>query len=106
MSKEIILKIRQVESEAQKIRDDAAEQAAAKLRKAEIDGKMLCDRAENETSKTNREKLLITAHRADEHIERAKNAAAEEADKIRAEAEFNLREAVRFIIAGVHEQCQ
>lgn len=106
MSKEIILKIKEAEAEAQKIRSDAALEAAERVRRAEIEGKKLCEKAENDAARVNREKLGITAERADDLVARAKENAAAEADALRESAEFNLREAVRLIIAGVNEQCQ
>lgn len=106
MSKEIILKIKDAEAEAVRIRNDASEEAAARIRRAETEGKRLCDRAEADAAKVNREKLNITAQRAEELLKRAKESSDAEAQALREEAEFNLREAVRFIIAGVQKQCQ
>jgi vacuolar-type H+-ATPase subunit H len=106
LSKEIILKIKEAEAEAQKIRSDASDEAAARIRRAEAEGKKRCERAEAEAAAVNREKLSITSDRADELLGRAKESAEAEAEALRESAEFNLREAVRFIIAGVEEQCQ
>lgn len=106
MSKEIILKIKDAEAEAQKIRSDAVDEAAARIRRAEIEGKKRCEKAASDAAAVNREKLKITADRADELLVRAKESADAEAEALREAAEFNLREAVRFIIAGVEEQCQ
>ena len=106
MSKEIILKIKEAEAEAQKIRSDAADEAAARIRRAEAEGKKLCDKAGVDAAAINREKLNITSDRADELLKRAKESAETDAEALKMSAEFNLREAVRFIIAGVEEQCQ
>jgi vacuolar-type H+-ATPase subunit H len=106
LSKEIILKIKEAEAEAQKIRSDAAAEAAQRIRRAELEGKKLCDKAEADAARVNREKLGITAERADELVARAKEDASKEAEELRESAEFNLREAVRLIVAGVYEQCQ
>jgi vacuolar-type H+-ATPase subunit H len=106
LSKEIILKIKEIEAQAQKIRSDAAEEAAARVKRAEIDGKKLCEKAEADAAKVNREKLAITAERADDLVSRAKENVQKEAEALRESAEFNLREAVRLIVAGVYEQCQ
>ena len=106
MSKEIILKIKAAEAEAQKIRNDAADEAAARIRRAETEGKKRCDKAEADAAAINREKLSITSDRADELLKRAKASANTEVAAFKVSAEFNLREAVRFIIAGVEEQCQ
>lgn len=91
---------------AQKIKEDAAAEAAARIRRAEAEGKKLCDKAEADAARVNREKLNITSQRAEELLARAKESADGEAEAMREVAEFNLREAVRFIIAGVNEQCQ
>lgn len=106
LSKEIILKIKEAEAEAQKIRSDASDEAAARIRRAESEGKRLCDKAEESAARANREKLNVTSERADDLLNKAKENAAAEAEALRESAEFNLREAVRFIIAGVQEQCQ
>ena len=106
LSKEIILKIKEAEAEAQKIRNDASAEAAQRVRRAETDGKKLCEKAEADAAKVNREKLSITAERADDLLGRAKEDAQKEAEELRESAEFNLREAVRLIVAGVYEQCQ
>ena len=106
LSKEIILKIKEAEAEAQKIRSDASDEAAARIRRAESEGKRLCDKAEDNAARANREKLNITSDRAEELLKKAKEDADADAEALKESAEFNLREAVRFIIAGVQEQCQ
>ena len=106
LSKEIILKIKEAESEAAQIRGNAANEAAARVRQAHADGKALCERAEAEAAKVNREKLRRASSRADSAIETARESAEAEAQKAKETAEFNIREAVRLIIAGVYEQCQ
>ena len=106
MSKEIILKIKETEAMAQKIRSDAAAEAAQRIKKAEADGKKLCDKAEADADRINREKLKVASARADGVIENTRADAQNEANAERERAEFNIREAVRLIIAGVYEQCQ
>ncbi len=106
LSKEIILKIKEAEAEAERIRNDAVVEAAARVRRAEDEGKRLCERAEAEALKVNRAKLEIASERADAVIGDAKQTALAEANAARESAEFNIREAVRLIVAGVYEQCQ
>ena len=106
MSKEIILKIKEAEAEAQKIRDEASAEATARIRRAQNDGKAMCERAQNEAERVNRSKLNIASERADAVLESVKSEAIAEAQAARESAEFNIREAVRLIIAGVYEQCQ
>lgn len=106
MSKEIILKIKETEAEAQRIKNDAASEATERVRRAEADGKALCEHAEAEAARVNRSKLAVARERAEGAIESTRQAALDEAKGARESAEFNVREAVRLIIAGVYEQCQ
>ena len=106
MSKEIILKIKETEAQAQKIKADALEEAAARVRRAQLEGQRACDKAEADAEKMNRDRLKTAADRAEGIIDEARSAALTEAENAREAAEFNIREAVRFIIAGVYEQCQ
>ena len=106
MSKEIILKIKEAEAEAQKIKDEASAEATARIRQAQNDGKAMCERAQNEAERVNRSKLNIASERADAVLANVKSEAISEAQAAREAAEFNIREAVRLIIAGVYEQCQ
>ena len=106
MSKEIVQKIRDAEAQAHKIRSDAQEEAKARVRRAELDGKKLCERVENDIARKNKEKLSIAQGRADTALQKARDMAQADAEAMRDAAEFNMREAVRLIIAGVKEQCQ
>ena len=106
MSKEIIIKIQQTEAEAQKIRLDATEEAKARVKRAEAESRQAFERAEAKAHKQNKDKLRIAKERADEVMQNAQTEADAEAQAMREAAEFNMREAVRAIIAGVREQCQ
>ena len=106
MSKEIILKIKEAEAEAQRIKEEASHEAAQRVRRAQSEGKALCENAQSQAEKINRSKLGVASERADEVLRGARNSALEEAQSAREAAEFNIREAVRLIIAGVYEQCQ
>ena len=106
MSREIIEKIREAEAQAQSIRSDAQEVAKARIRTAEAEAKKLCQKAEEKAQIQNREKLDIAKSRAEEVLQSVENDALQEARAMRETADFNMREAVRAIIAGVKEQCQ
>ncbi len=106
MSREIIEKIRQAEAQAQRIRSDAQEEAKTRIRTAEAEAKKLCQRAEEQAQRQNREKLDIAKIRAEEVLQNAEKDALLEAKSMEKTADFNMREAVRTIIAGVKEQCQ
>ena len=106
LSKETISKIKETEAQARRIRTDAEEEAKARVRRAEADGQRSFERAEEQAIKQNKEKLRIAKARADEVMKKAEESAQTDADAMREAAEFNMREAVRAIIAGVREQCQ
>ncbi len=106
LSKETVAKIRDAEAQAEKIRNDAAAEAKAKIQKAHADGKKLCEKAEADAARDNAKKLEITQQKADELLNSVRAESAQNAATRREEAEFNMREAVRYIISGVDEQCQ
>lgn len=106
MSKEIVNKIREAEAEAQKIRADALEEAKARVKNAEDQGKKLCENAQARAEKENKEKIAVARTRSDELLAKTREEAFAEVGSMREAAEFNMREAVRFIISGVNEQCQ
>ena len=106
MSREIISKIKETEAEANRIKSSAKEEARVRVQRAEENGKKLCAKAELDSQRNNSEKLRLTKQKTDALLEGIRNDSESEAAKMRAEAEFNMREAVRFIISGVNEKCQ
>jgi vacuolar-type H+-ATPase subunit H len=106
LSKEIIVKIKEAEAQAQEIRSSAEDEAKARIRRAQTEGRALCDKTEARVSAANREKLKVAEERAEEVLNKTLGESEDEAQKMREEAEFNMREAIRAIIAGVKEQCQ
>ena len=106
MSKEIINKIKEVEAEAAQIKSAARDEARARIQHAEIEGKRLYEAAQREAQMLNAKRLEVTRQRADDLLESVRVSANEDAQKQRESAQFNMREAIRFIILGVNEQCQ
>ncbi len=106
MSKEVILKIKQTEAEAEKIRSDASDRAKEKLRNAEVLGMALCEKAENDAVRENAEKLRLTREKAEELLERSRQEAQKEKDRLRAQGAPYMGDAVRLIIGGIFEKCQ
>lgn len=106
MSKEAIIKIKEVEAEAQKIRADAEAQAKAKIRRAEADGKLLCDGTEADAARINAERLRLTRERAEELVSESLKSAEEQAHELELSCAPYMDEAVRLIVEGVFEQCQ
>ena len=106
LSKEVVLKIKEVEAEAEKIRSDAVNEAKRRVQQAELEGKKLLEKANADSDKLNAQRLALTRQKSDELVNGVKNRAAEDAERMRDAAEFNMREAIRFIISGVKQQCQ
>lgn len=106
LSKEIVMKIRDAEAQAERIKSDADREAAERVRRARESGERLCEKRENDAEQKNKERLKLTEEKANELLGSARVGAESEAEELRQSAEFNMREAVRFIILGVNEQCQ
>ena len=106
MSKEIISKIREVETQADKIRKEAGEEAKKRVQKAETDGKQQFEKEVQRIEKLNAQRIESTKNKSSELIQGVRDDAVAEAEKMRDAAEFNMREAIRFIISGVTQQCQ
>ena len=106
MSKDIVNKIKEAEAQAQKIKADALEEAKARVKNAEEQGKRLCENAQARAEKENKEKISVARNRSDELLAKTREDALAEVGAMREAAEFNMREAVRFIISGVNEECQ
>ena len=106
MSKEIINKIKEVEAEATQIKNAARDEARARVLKAEAEGKKLYESSVRQAHELNAKRLELTREKADELMQSIRDEALAEAATMRDDAQFNMREAIRFIILGVNEQCQ
>ena len=106
MSKEIISKIREVEAQADKIKKDAGEEAKRRVQKAEVECKQQFEREVQRIERLNAQRIESTKNKSSELIQGVRDDATVEANKMREAAEFNMREAIRFIISGVTQQCQ
>ena len=106
MSKEIILKTKEAEAVAERIRADAAKEASERIRRAEEEGKLLCERAEAEAEAENARKLALTREKADELLCTARRDAQKEVERMLAVADPYVADAVRMIIGEVFEKCQ
>lgn len=106
MSKEAILKIKEAEAEAERIRERGAHDAKERIRRAETEAKRALAAAEAEAERINAERLSLTRKRADELLLQSDAEAAEKAREISAESEELIGDAVRLIVEGVFERCQ
>ena len=106
MSKETILKIREAEKAAEDIRAAAHTEAKTRINAAEQKGKRLCEQTEKKATEENARKLELISQKADEMILRTKSSAQKDANDSSDAAGSHLREAVRYIIGGIMEECQ
>ena len=106
MSKETILKIKEAEKTAEDIRVAAHTEAKTRINAAEQKGKKLCADTERKATEENSKKLELISKKADEMILRTKKSAQNDADESSDAAGSHLREAVRYIIGGIMEECQ
>ena len=106
MSKEIVSKIREVEAQAEQIIKEAGDEAKRRVQAAELEGKQRLDRETRRIEKLNADRIEATKNKLSELMKEVRDTATEEASKMRDEAEFNMREAIRLIISGVEQQCQ
>ena len=106
MSKDAILRIKEAEAEAERIRTDAAEAAKEKVRRAEADGKLLCAKAEADAIRVNREKIALAEEKIGKAMDEKREAAEKNALSAISAAELNMRDAVKMIVGEVMNQCQ
>ena len=106
MSKEIVSKIRDVEAQAEKIKREAGEEAKRRVQQAELESKQRFNKEVQKIEMLNAQRIEATKNKSSELMQSVKDDATAAANKMREEAEFNLREAIRFIISGVKQQCQ
>ncbi|MBQ8140311.1 MAG: hypothetical protein IJ038_01265 [Clostridia bacterium] len=106
MSKETILKIKEAEEQADGIRNAASAEAKRRVSATEAKGKKLCEETELRVTDENKKKLELIRKKADDMILHTKETAEEEARESSNAAGLHLREAVRYIIGGIMEECQ
>ena len=106
MSKETILKIKEAEEKADQIRAAASAQAKNRLKETEALGKKLCEETELKVSAENEKKLALIREKAEEMILHNKAVAKEDAKAESDAAGVHMREAIRYIIGGIMDQCQ
>lgn len=106
LSKETILKIKEAEEQAAQIRASAYAQAKARIAETERLGKRLCEQTEASATEENTKKLELIREKAGETVLNARETAEAEAKEGYSSAGLNMREAIRYIIGGITEQCQ
>ena len=106
MSKQAILKIKEAEATAQKLRADAESEAKRRIREAEAEAKHLLESTQAEAERINKERLRLTAERAEALMQEGAKDASEAALEVARSCEPFMDNAVKLIVEGVFEQCQ
>ena len=106
MSKEAIMKIKAAEEQANNIRAAAAQEAKRRISDTEARGKKFCADTERRISEENEKKLALIRQKADETVLKNREATLSESQQTANEANLHMREAIRYIIGGIMEECQ
>ena len=106
MNKDAIIKIKNAEAEAEKIRSDSVEKSKEILKEAEDEGKRMCALAEADAGSVNSEKIALTKEKIDGMLEEKKAEAEESANAAVTAAELKMRDAAKLIIGEVMIRCQ
>lgn len=106
MSKEAIMQIREIEAQAQAIREEAEATAKAQLEENEKACAEEAERAINATDEALKVKLSSVKQRAEALIEQSRKEAAEDVSALEAEARSHMREAVKLIVWEMFDSCQ
>jgi F0F1-type ATP synthase membrane subunit b/b' len=106
MSKETFFKIRETETEAERIIAEAEAEAKRMIAEAKAVGEALCREAERETSEELARMMEQIRQRGDEHVERVleegRELAAETEDQIR----LTRRSAEKIVLRGLEAKCR
>lgn len=106
MSKEAIMKIKAAEDQANNIRTAADAEAKRRIADTEARGKKFCAETERRVTEENEKKLALIRQKADETVLKSREATLEASKDTTNEAGLHMREAVRYIIGGIMEECQ
>lgn len=106
MSREAILKIREVEETAKRMVADAKTEAQKMIETAQAEGKALCERTENDVGAEYGTKLTELGERAAEMRERVESEGQEELSSMETEIRLRRRGAEKIIIRGFEQKCR
>lgn len=106
MSKEAIMKIREAEAEASRIRAAAEEEARAKIEENAKDCAARAEEAISATDAALKVKLSSVKERAEALIEQSRKEASDDLAAMEAEARGHMREAVKIIVWEMYDSCQ
>lgn len=106
MSRESILRIREVEETADRMIADAKAQAQEMLDKARREGRALCERVETDVTAEYGTKLTELGERAAQIRERVEEESREELAAAETEIRLRRRSAEKIIIRGFEQKCR
>lgn len=106
MSRESILKIRQVEENAARMIADAKSQAQKMVEAAQAEGKALCARTENDVGAEYGGKLTELGERTAQMRERVETESREELSSMETDIRLRRRSAEKIIIRGFEQKCR
>ena len=106
MSKEAIMKIKAAEEQANNIRAAADAEAKRRVANTEARGKQFCAETERRVTDENEKKLTLIRQKADETVLKNREATLAASKDTANEAGLHMREAIRYIIGGIMEECQ
>ena len=106
MSKEAIMRVREVEAEAAAIREKAEQEAAARVEQNEKQCAEAAEKAISATDDALKVRLADVRKKADALIEQSRQEAAEDVITMETEARSHMREAVKIIVWEMFDSCQ
>ena len=106
MSKEAIIRVREVEAAAAAIREKAEQEAQNRVEQNEKDCAAEAERAIAATDESLKAKLAAVRVRADALIEQSRKEATEDVLTMETEARNHMREAVKLIVWEMYDSCQ
>ena len=106
MSRESILKIREVEETAKCMVADAKAEAQKMIETAQEEGKALCARTESDVGAEYGTKLTELGERTSQMRERVESESQEELSSMETEIRLRRRGAEKIIIRGFEQKCR
>lgn len=106
MSRESILKIREVEETAKRMVAEAKADAQKMIETAHAEGKALCIRTESDVSAEYGAKLTELGERTAQMRERVETESREELSSMETEIRLRRRSAEKIIIRGFEQKCR
>lgn len=106
MSRDSMIRIKEAETEAERIVADAKKRAQKMLDDAEVSGRSLCEASESQSSAEMAEMLAAVREKAASSTEKVLNDAAGEADQLEEAIRMKRKIAEKIILRGLDAKCR